>query len=115
MRKNKKSVIVSEANNLSWLLFRYLNRREILRFAQNDRTRHFFPQSVKSALRMDGIVHKILFETLAAQGNSEFFCIRESITIVGLFFPETGMLELIRLVWISRRQKQRVLLGRALP
>jgi hypothetical protein len=31
------SVILSEAKNLSLFLFLYLNRREILRFAQNDR------------------------------------------------------------------------------
>jgi hypothetical protein len=30
-------VILSEAKNLSLFLFLYLNRREILRFAQNDR------------------------------------------------------------------------------
>src|ERR1700687_4008342 len=40
--KTKNSVILSEAKNLSLFLFLYLNRREILRFAQNDRTRPFF-------------------------------------------------------------------------
>src|ERR1700688_2949664 len=40
--KTKNSVILSEAKNLSLLHFLYLNRREILRFAQNDRTRPFF-------------------------------------------------------------------------
>jgi hypothetical protein len=36
------SVILSGAKNLSLFLFLYLNRKEILRFAQNDRTRLFF-------------------------------------------------------------------------
>jgi hypothetical protein len=36
------SVILSEAKNLSWVLFLYSNQREILRFAQNDRATHFF-------------------------------------------------------------------------
>jgi hypothetical protein len=36
------AVILSEAKNLSLFLFLYSNRREILRFAQNDKTRHFF-------------------------------------------------------------------------
>jgi hypothetical protein len=40
--KIKNSVILSEAKNLSWFLFLYLNRREILRFAQNDKARPFF-------------------------------------------------------------------------
>ncbi len=40
--KTQYSVILSEAKNLSWFLFLCLNRREILRFAQNDRTRPFF-------------------------------------------------------------------------
>src|SRR5712671_4350716 len=40
--KTENSVILSEAKNLSLFLFLYLNRREILRFAQNDRTRPFF-------------------------------------------------------------------------
>ena len=40
--KTKNSVILSEAKNLSLFLFLYLNRREILRFAQNDITRLFF-------------------------------------------------------------------------
>jgi len=40
--KTKNSVILSEAKNLSLFLFLYLNRREILRFAQNDMTRLFF-------------------------------------------------------------------------
>ena len=40
--KTQNSVILSEAKNLSLFLFLYLNRREILRFAQNDRTRPFF-------------------------------------------------------------------------
>src|SRR5580700_8955529 len=34
--KTKNSVILSEAKNLSLFLFLYLNRREILRFAQNE-------------------------------------------------------------------------------
>ena len=38
----QSAVILSEAKNLSWFLFLYLNRREILRFAQNDKTRQFF-------------------------------------------------------------------------
>jgi hypothetical protein len=40
--KTQYSVILSEAKNLSLFLFQYLNRREILRFAQNDRTSPFF-------------------------------------------------------------------------
>src|SRR4029077_10516925 len=40
--KTKNSVILSGAKNLSLFLFLYLDRREILRFAQNDRTRPFF-------------------------------------------------------------------------
>jgi hypothetical protein len=40
--KTQSAVILSEAKNLSLFLFLYLNRREILRFAQNDKTRHFF-------------------------------------------------------------------------
>jgi hypothetical protein len=40
--KTQNSVILSEAKNLSLFLFLYLNRRGILRFAQNDRTRPFF-------------------------------------------------------------------------
>jgi hypothetical protein len=40
--KTQTSFILSEAKNLFLFLFVYLNRREILRFAQNDRTRHFF-------------------------------------------------------------------------
>ena len=40
--KTRNSVILSEAKNLSLFLFLYLNRRGILRFAQNDRTRPFF-------------------------------------------------------------------------
>jgi hypothetical protein len=40
--KTQKAVILSEAKNLSLFLFLYLNRREILRFAQNDRSRHYF-------------------------------------------------------------------------
>src|SRR4029077_12321289 len=40
--KTQNSVILSEAKNLSLFLLLYLNRREILRFAQNDRTRPFF-------------------------------------------------------------------------
>ena len=39
--KTQNSVILSEAKNLSLFLFLYLNRREILRFAQNDKTRLF--------------------------------------------------------------------------
>jgi hypothetical protein len=35
------SIILSEAKNLSLFLFLYLNRREILRFAQNDRVLSF--------------------------------------------------------------------------
>ena len=38
----QSAVILSEAKNLSWFLFIYLNRREILRFAQNDKTIQFF-------------------------------------------------------------------------
>jgi hypothetical protein len=40
--KTRNSVILSEAKNLSLFLFLNLNRRGILRFAQNDRTRLFF-------------------------------------------------------------------------
>ena len=40
--KTQNSVILSEAKNLSLSLFLCLKRREILRFAQNDRTRPFF-------------------------------------------------------------------------
>jgi len=40
--KTQSAVILSEAKNLSLFLFLYLNRREILRFAQNEKTRHFF-------------------------------------------------------------------------
>ena len=40
--KTQSAVILSEAKNLSLVLFLDLNRREILRFAQNDKTRHFF-------------------------------------------------------------------------
>ncbi|MGA7793379.1 MAG: hypothetical protein WCA19_10095, partial [Candidatus Acidiferrales bacterium] len=40
--KTQSAVILSEAKNLSLIVFLYLNRREILRFAQNDKTRHFF-------------------------------------------------------------------------
>jgi len=40
--KTQNAVILSEAKNLSLFFFLYLNRREILRFAQNDKTRHFF-------------------------------------------------------------------------
>src|SRR5580700_10240809 len=40
--KTQSAVFLSEAKNLSLFLFLYLNRREILRFAQNDKTRHFF-------------------------------------------------------------------------
>src|SRR4029077_7980682 len=40
--KTQYSVILSEAKNLFLFLLLYLNRREILRFAQNDRTRPFF-------------------------------------------------------------------------
>jgi hypothetical protein len=40
--KTQSAVILSEAKNLSLFLFLNLNRREILRFAQNDKTRHFF-------------------------------------------------------------------------
>jgi hypothetical protein len=42
LRKTHNAVILSEAKNLSLFLLQYLNRREILRFAQNDRTNHFF-------------------------------------------------------------------------
>jgi hypothetical protein len=40
--KTQSAVILSEAKNLSLFLILHLNRREILRFAQNDKTRHFF-------------------------------------------------------------------------
>jgi hypothetical protein len=40
--KTQHSVILSEAKNLSLFLFLDLNRKEILRFAQNDRLRAFF-------------------------------------------------------------------------
>jgi len=40
--KTQNAVILSEAKNLSLFFFLYLNRREILRFAQNDKTKHFF-------------------------------------------------------------------------
>jgi hypothetical protein len=40
--KTQNAVILSEAKNLSWFLFSRLNRREILRFAQNDKSKHFF-------------------------------------------------------------------------
>jgi hypothetical protein len=40
--KTQSAVILSEAKNPSLFLFLYLNRGEILRFAQNDKTRHFF-------------------------------------------------------------------------
>jgi hypothetical protein len=40
--KTQNSVILSEAKNLSLFFLLYLNRREILRFAQNDRVSHFF-------------------------------------------------------------------------
>jgi hypothetical protein len=40
--KIQTTAILSEAKNLSLFLFLYLNRREILRFAQNDRTTYFF-------------------------------------------------------------------------
>jgi hypothetical protein len=42
LRNTQTAVILSEAKNLSLFLFLYLNRREFLRFAQNDKTRHFF-------------------------------------------------------------------------
>jgi hypothetical protein len=38
----QNAVILSEEKNLSLFVLLYLNRREILCFAQNDRTRHFF-------------------------------------------------------------------------
>jgi hypothetical protein len=50
--KTKNSVILSEAKNLSSFLFLYLNRREILRFAQNDGTWPFF----RSLFRLWGFV-----------------------------------------------------------
>src|SRR6476660_9391534 len=40
--KTQNVVILSEAKNLSLFLLLYLNRREILRFAQNDKIRPFF-------------------------------------------------------------------------
>jgi hypothetical protein len=40
--KLRNAVILSEAKNLSLFFLLYLNRGEILRFAQNDRTSHFF-------------------------------------------------------------------------
>jgi hypothetical protein len=40
--KTQSAVILSEAKNLSLFVFSYLNRREILRFAQNDKIGHFF-------------------------------------------------------------------------
>jgi hypothetical protein len=48
--KKPCSVILSEAKNLSLFLFFYFNRREILRFAQNDRGLSF-PGRVARALR----------------------------------------------------------------
>jgi hypothetical protein len=39
--KNQNAVILSEAKNLSLFLCLYLDPREILRFAQNDKTRYF--------------------------------------------------------------------------
>jgi hypothetical protein len=54
--KTQSAVILSEAKNLSLFLFLYLNRREILRIAQNDKTRHFvrtlFSHAVKHAEQM---------------------------------------------------------------
>src|SRR5579864_3093909 len=52
--KTKNSVILTEANNLSLFLFLYLNRREILRFAQNDGTKPFF----RSLFSLCGLVHE---------------------------------------------------------
>jgi hypothetical protein len=40
--KNQNSVILSEAKNLSFFVLLRLNRREILRFAQNDKIDYFF-------------------------------------------------------------------------
>ena len=40
--KTHNAVILSEAKNLSLFVLLYVNRREILRFAQNDKTRHCF-------------------------------------------------------------------------
>jgi hypothetical protein len=40
--KTQGAVILSGAKNLSLIVFLFSNRREILRFAQNDETRHFF-------------------------------------------------------------------------
>jgi hypothetical protein len=40
--KTQNAVILSEAKNLSFFVLLNLNRREILRFAQNDTTSHFF-------------------------------------------------------------------------
>jgi hypothetical protein len=50
--KIQNAVILSEAKNLSLFLCLYLNRREILRFAQNDKTRHFF----RSLFSLRGLV-----------------------------------------------------------
>jgi len=47
--KTQSAVILSEAKNLSLILFLYLNRREILRFAQNDKARHFSRRLVSRA------------------------------------------------------------------
>ena len=49
--KTQNFVILSEAKNLSLFLFLYLNQREILRFAQNDRTLPFF----RSLFSLSGI------------------------------------------------------------
>ena len=49
--KTQNVVILSEAKNPSLFLLLYSNRREILRFAQNDRTRHFFRSLVSLSYR----------------------------------------------------------------
>jgi hypothetical protein len=40
--KTQEVVILSEAKNLSFFLCLHFDRREILRFAQNDKANHFF-------------------------------------------------------------------------
>jgi hypothetical protein len=42
LQKNQNVVILSEAKNLSVFLCLHLDRREILRFAQNDKRKYFF-------------------------------------------------------------------------
>ena len=49
--KSQNSVIPSEAKKLSLFLLSYFNRREILRFARNDRTGHFFRSLLSLGVR----------------------------------------------------------------